>query len=86
MLYHSPARIVECVSECMLLIKKKTHTHTRTNTKHKKKSRLQKAEETKEEKIISVVNLTGYDDIVCKFSLCTFNLLDPSVNFSWFFI
>ena len=25
---------------------------------------------------MSVENLTGYDDIVCKFALCTFNLLD----------
>ena len=45
---------------------------------YKKKSRRQKAEETKEEKRISVVNLTGYDDIVCKFSLCTFDLLDQA--------
>ena len=25
-----------------------------------------------------MVNLTGYDDIVCKFSLCTFDLLDQA--------
>ena len=31
-------------------------------------------------------NLTGYDDIVCRFSLCTFNLIDQVVNFSWLFL
>ena len=40
--------------------KKKEHTHTHT---HK-----QKAKETKEEKKISVENLTGYNDIVYKFA------------------
>ena len=30
-----------------------------------------------------VENLTGYDDIVSVFALCTFNLLDRVVNFSW---
>ena len=25
---------------------------------------------------VSVENLTGYDDVVCKFAVCTFNLLD----------
>ena len=35
--------------------------------------------------IISVENLTGYDDIVCEFALCTFNLLYRFVNFSWLF-
>ena len=41
--------------------------------------------ETKEEKRISVENLTGYDDIVCEFALCTFNIRDRVVNFSWLF-
>ena len=36
------------------------------NKKHKK-IRGQKSKETKEEKIISVENLTGYGDIVCKY-------------------
>ena len=31
-----------------------------------------KVKESKEEKRISVENLTGYDDIVCKFARCTF--------------
>ena len=37
---------------------KNTHTHTHKKTK--------KAKETKEEKITSVENLMGYDDIVSK--------------------
>ena len=49
--------------------------------KKKKKKKIKKKEgkkkkETKEEKRISVENLTGHDVIVCKFALCTFNLLD----------
>ena len=51
-----------------------------------KKTRRQKAKETKEEKTISVENLTGYDDTVWKFALCTFNLLGRVVNFFWLFI
>ena len=39
--------------------------------------------ETKKEKRISVKNLTRYGDFFSKFALCTFNLLDPVVNFSW---
>ena len=31
--------------------------------------------ETKEKRIF-VKNLMGYDDIICEFALCTFNLLD----------
>ena len=47
-----------------VFLKKKTHTHTHTNTQtHTHK---QKAEETKEEKRMSVENLKGCDDIVCK--------------------
>ena len=29
-------------------------------------------------------NLTGYDYIVCEFAMCTFNLSDREVDFSWF--
>ena len=54
--------------------------------KKKKKKKTKKAQATKEEKRITVENLTGYDDIVCKFALCTFNLLDRVMNFSWLFI
>ena len=44
--------------------KEDTHTHTHTNTQtHTHK---QKAEETKEENRMSVENLKGCDDIVCK--------------------
>ena len=70
-----PARIVKCVSEytCLISIINKA-------------KRQEKANETIEEKGLSVENLTGYDDIVCEFALCTFNLLDRVVNFSWLFI
>ena len=36
------------------------------------KKKRQKVKETKEEKRISVEKLTGDDDIVCEFALCTF--------------
>ena len=49
-------------------------------------ARRQKAKETKESKKRSVENLTEYNDIVCEFALCTINLFDRVVNFSWFFI
>ena len=57
--------------------------NSKKNTQKNKKI---KAEETKEEKRISVENLTEYDDIVCEFALCTFNLPDLAVNFFWLFI
>ena len=44
--------------------------------KTKPKITRQKAKETKEEKSISVGYITGYNDIVCKLALCTFNLLN----------
>ena len=50
--------------------------------KVRKKKRQKKAKETKEEKSISVEDLTGYDDIVCEFALGTFHLLDRVVSFS----
>ena len=37
----------------------------------------------KEKKRISVEKLRGYDDIVCEFALCTFNLLRRIVNSYW---
>ena len=52
----------------------KTKQNKQTN-KQTKKRRRQKANETKEGKI-SVENLRGYDDIVCEFTLCSFDLLD----------
>ena len=42
----------------------------------KEKQDKKEAKDTKEEKRIPVENLTGYDDIVFEFALCTFNLLD----------
>ena len=41
------------------------------NFKNKEKT-TKKVKESKEEKRISAVNLTGYDDVVCKSVLCTF--------------
>ena len=51
----------------------------KTKTK-KENKKTKKAKETKKEKRISDENLTGYDDVVCEFALCTFNLLDRVVN------
>ena len=41
----------------------------------KKQTRRQKEKEAMEGNRISVENLTGYDDIVCKFAPCPFNLI-----------
>ena len=62
--------------------KKQTNKETKTTTIIRK----QKAKETKEEKRISVKNLTEYDDIVCEYALRTFNLFDRDMDFSWWFI
>ena len=48
----------------------------------KKQTKRYKAKEPKEGKRICVENLTGYDNIVWEFPLCTFNLLGRVVNFS----
>ena len=61
-------------------------TFLKQKTKKPLKTRRQNGEETKEEKRIYVENLTEYDDIVCEFTLRTFDLLDRVVNFSWLFI
>ena len=52
----------------------------------KTKQEDKKAEKTKEEKRISVENLTECDDIICEFILFTFNLLNRVANFSWLFM
>ena len=49
--------------------------------KGKARTRTKKTKETKEGKRISVENLTRYNDIICKFDMCTFNLLDRSREF-----
>ena len=49
-------------------------------------TRRKKAKETKEEKRMSVENLTGYNDIVFEFAMCTFNLFDRAVSLPWLFI
>ena len=69
--YHSPACMVERVSEYIFLVSIKNG---------------QKTKEFKEEKRISEEKLTGYDGIIWELALCTFNLLDQIVNFSWLFI
>ena len=65
-----------CIRICIFNLKTK---------KTKKQTRSQKSKETKKEKRIYVENPTGYNDIGCEFALCTFNLLDRVVNFSWLF-
>ena len=77
--YHSPARIVECVSEYIFFSKKSNQKKQKTKEQNEK---TKKCKETKEEKRISMENLKGYDDIVCEFALCTFNLLNRVVNIS----
>ena len=49
-----------------------------TYLKLKKKSRRQRAKENKEKKRISVENLKGYNDIVCKLGLSTLTYLIES--------
>ena len=71
--YRSPARIVECVSEYIFFSKKSNKKKTKTKEQNEK---TKKCKETKEEKRISMENLKGYNDIVCEFSLCTFNLFN----------
>ena len=61
-IYPSPGRSVEYVSEYIFLVKKKT----------------KKAKESKEENILSVKNLTGYDDTVCEFALALLTYLIES--------
>ena len=56
------------------------------NFKTKKKDKNTKSKRKKQEKRISVKNLTGYNDILCEFVLCSFDLLDRVLNFSWLFI
>ena len=75
--YHSPAHIIECVSQYVFLIKKK---------QQQKNKYLRRQEAKKLKKGISVENLTGYDNIFCEFALCTLNLLDRVVNFPWLLI
>ena len=44
---------------------------------------MNKEKESEKEKKLSVENLTGYNDIIWEYALCTFNLLDRVMNFSW---
>ena len=58
-----------CIRIYIFCFKNKTLTHK------------QKAKETKEEKIIPVENLTGYNDIVCKMYCVYFQLMWSSCEF-----
>ena len=53
---------------------KETKENRKTKKKKKKKKRLEKM--VLMLLTVFVENLTGYDDIVCEFVLCTFNLRD----------
>ena len=77
---HSP----RCNRIYFFLFKKKTHTHTNKN-KNKLKKRKKKTKGENDRKMsflwtVSVENLTGYDNIICKFALCTFNLRDQETK------
>ena len=50
------------------------------------KTRRQKTKETKEEKEILLEYLTGYNDVVFEFALCTFKLFDRVVSFHRLFM
>ena len=64
------------------LFQTKKHTHRNKKQKKLKKIEEQKKPKEEEEKkfllllTISVENLTGYNDIVWQFALCSFNLPD----------
>ena len=49
--------------------------HLRLPPRVQKNKETKKAKETKEEKRLSVENLTVYDDSVCEFALCTLTYL-----------
>ena len=75
--YHLSTHIIECVSEYIFLIK---------TIKQKNQNQNKQANTKKVKKKISEENLTGYNDIVCEFGLCNFNLLDRVVMFSCLFM
>ena len=52
------------------------------NNDNKKVTRREKAKETKQEKRVSLENLTRYDGIVREFTLCNFNLFDRVIILS----
>ena len=70
----------------MFLISKKKKKERKRKRKTTTKTRQEKGKETKEEKRISVENLTGCDDLIWKSALCIFNLHDRVANFSWLFM
>ena len=78
--YHSHACIIECVSIYIFNFFKKDKKKKKRKKERSKRQKKQK--KLKKKNRISVKNLTRYDDIVCKFVLCTFHLLEWVVNFS----
>ena len=52
----------------------------------KKQQQQQQQQQQKHTEQTYVENLTGYDDSVCEFALCTFDLLDHVVSFSCLFV
>ena len=65
-----------CIRIYIFCSKKKTHTQTKTKKKQKKKKRKKMLLLL----TISVENLTGYDDIIWQFALCSFNLRDQQTK------
>ena len=54
--YHSPARIVECVSEYTFLISKNKQTSKKQQQQQQQQQEYKKVKETKEEKRVSPEN------------------------------
>ena len=79
-----PARIVKCVSK-YIFFNPKMFNSKKKKRRESERAKRQKVNETKKVKGISEENLTGFDDIMCEFVLCTLNLL-YRVNFFALFI
>ena len=60
-------------------------TYKQTNKQTKKQDDKKRNKLEKKRKYLWKI-LSGYDDIVGEFALCTFNLIDQVVNLSWLFM
>ena len=60
------------------------HTNKQTNKTKKQDDKKHNKLEKKRKYLWKI--LSGYDDIVGEFALCTFNLIDQVVNLSWLFM
>ena len=56
------------------------------NNKNKEKQEDKKHKRLRKKRECLQKKLRGYDDIVREFAMCTFNLLDRTVNLFWLFI